>query len=260
MDLAGEYRIAASREAVWEALNDPEILKECIPGCKSLEKGENGELTATVVSKVGPVKATFKGEVRLENLNPPESYSIVGEGKGGVAGFAKGGADVKLTEDGDETVLAYEARAQVGGKIAQLGSRLIDSTAKKMANDFFGAFSAKVASNAAASEADAPAAIAPEAAVATKATGPEQPAQEAPSENSGSETADAGSEKVVARDDPKPPAPASPVPASPVPASSAPAPTPSTDADENKGLSFSGPMLWLLVGAAGLILILAIAY
>lgn len=245
MDLAGEYRIAASREAVWEALNDPEILKECIPGCKSLEKGENGELTATVVSKVGPVKATFKGEVRLENLNPPESYSIVGEGKGGVAGFAKGGADVKLTEDGNETVLAYEARAQVGGKIAQLGSRLIDSTAKKMANDFFGAFSAKVAGNATASEADAPAAVATEVAAATEATGPEESAQEAPSENTGSEMA-------AVQDDPKPPAPASPAPA--------PIPTPSTDADENKGLSFSGPMLWLLVGAAGLILILAIAY
>lgn len=247
MDLAGEYRIAASREAVWEALNDPEILKECIPGCKSLEKGENGELTATVVSKVGPVKATFKGEVRLENLNPPESYSIVGEGKGGVAGFAKGGADVKLTEDGDETVLTYEARAQVGGKIAQLGSRLIDSTAKKMANDFFGAFSEKVASNAAAPKADVPAADAQEEAA------PEAPVQEALGENVEPETAsaaDTGSEEVAAKDSPKPPAPASP----------APAPVPSTDAEENKGLSFSGPMLWLLVGAAGLILILAIAY
>lgn len=250
MDLAGEYRIAAPREAVWEALNDPEILKECIPGCKSLEKGENGELTATVVSKVGPVKATFKGEVRLENLNPPESYSIVGEGKGGVAGFAKGGADVKLTEDGDETVLAYEARAQVGGKIAQLGSRLIDSTAKKMANDFFGAFSEKVASNAAA--ADAPAAVSQET-TASEEAAPEAPAPEASGENIEPETAsaaDTGSEEVAAKDSPKPPAPASP----------APAPVPSTDAEENKGLSFSGPMLWLLVGAAGLILILAIAY
>ena len=97
-------------------------------------------MSATVVAKIGPVKATFKGDVRLENLNPPEGYSIVGEGKGGVAGFAKAGADVKLTEDGAETILDYEAKAQVGGKLAQLGSRLVDSTARKMADDFFGAF------------------------------------------------------------------------------------------------------------------------
>lgn len=149
MDMNGSHRIPAKREAVWEALNDPEILKECIPGCESLEKTSDTEMTAAVTSKIGPVKAKFKGAVTLENINPPESYTISGEGKGGVAGFAKGSADVRLTEEGDETLLSYEARAQVGGKLAQLGSRLIDSTAKKMAEDFFSKFSEKVGGGAA---------------------------------------------------------------------------------------------------------------
>lgn len=144
MDMKGEYRIPAPREKVWQALNDPEILKACIPGCESLEMTSPTQMSAAVTAKVGPVKAKFKGEVTLENLNPPEGYSIVGEGKGGVAGFAKGGADVHLAADGDETILTYEAKAQVGGKLAQLGSRLIDSTARKMAEDFFGKFSAMV--------------------------------------------------------------------------------------------------------------------
>lgn len=140
MDLSGEYRIAAGREAVWAALNDADVLRQCIPGCKELEKHSDTEMSATVVAKVGPVKATFKGAVTLEDLNPPESYRIVGEGKGGVAGFAKGGAEVHLAEDGDETVLTYDVKAQVGGKLAQLGSRLIASTARKMADEFFGTF------------------------------------------------------------------------------------------------------------------------
>jgi len=140
MDMSGSHRIPAAREKVWEALNDPDILKACIPGCESLEKTSETEMTAAVTTKIGPVKAKFKGAVTLENINPPESYTIVGEGKGGVAGFAKGSADVSLAEDGDETVLTYEAKAQVGGKLAQLGSRLIDSTAKKMAGDFFTKF------------------------------------------------------------------------------------------------------------------------
>ena len=144
MDMNGSHRIPAKREAVWEALNDPEILKTCIPGCESLEKTSDTEMTAAVTSKIGPVKAKFKGSVSLENINPPESYTISGEGKGGVAGFAKGSADVKLTEEGDETVLTYEAKAQVGGKLAQLGSRLIDSTAKKMAEEFFTKFTETV--------------------------------------------------------------------------------------------------------------------
>lgn len=137
MEMSGEVRIEATVDEVWAALNDAEILKACIPGCQELEKVSDTEMTAKVVLKIGPVKAKFGGEVTLENLNPPNSYSIVGEGKGGIAGFAKGGADVSLKQDGDETVLNYEAKAQVGGKIAQLGSRLIDSTSKKLANQFF---------------------------------------------------------------------------------------------------------------------------
>jgi len=144
MDMSGSHRIPAKREKVWEALNDPEVLKACIPGCESLEKTSDTEMSAAVTSKIGPVKAKFKGAVTLENINPPESYTITGEGKGGVAGFAKGSANVFLAEEGDETVLSYEAKAQVGGKLAQLGSRLIDSTAKKMAEDFFTKFSEMV--------------------------------------------------------------------------------------------------------------------
>jgi carbon monoxide dehydrogenase subunit G len=144
MEMSGEYRIAASRQKVWAALNDPEILKASIPGAKSLKKLSDTEMTATVVSKVGPVKATFQGNVTLSNINPPEGYTISGEGKGGVAGFAKGGADVSLIEDGSDTILRYTAKAQVGGKLAQIGARLIDATAKQMADQFFGTFAAKV--------------------------------------------------------------------------------------------------------------------
>ena len=157
MEMSGEYRIPASREKVWAALNDPEILKDAIPGCQSLEKTSDTEMTATVISKIGPVKATFNGNVTLSNIRPPEGYTISGEGKGGVAGFAKGGADVSLTEDGKDTILRYTAKAQVGGKLAQVGARLIDATAKQMADQFFGAFAAKVgaAGTAAASDQEA---------------------------------------------------------------------------------------------------------
>lgn len=137
MDMTGEERIAAPREAVWKALNDTAVLKACIPGCESLERISDTELEATVGVKLGPVKARFNGKVELSNLNPPLSYTITGEGKGGIAGFAKGGADVTLIEEGGETVLAYTVNADVGGKIAQLGSRLISSSAKKLATQFF---------------------------------------------------------------------------------------------------------------------------
>lgn len=145
MDMSGEYVIPTDRQTVWEALNNPDVLRECIPGCESLEMRSENEMAATVTTKIGPVKATFKGEVRLENINPPQGYSIVGEGKGGIAGFAKGGADVHLEEVEGGTKLTYEAKAQVGGKLAQLGSRLIDSTSKKLADQFFSSFSKKVA-------------------------------------------------------------------------------------------------------------------
>lgn len=145
MDIEGEERITAPVETVWRSLNDPEILKECIPGCEELEKVSDTEFAATVLLKMGPIKARFKGTVELTNLNPPNSYTISGEGKGGVAGFAKGGADVSLTADGpDATLLAYRAKADVGGKMAQLGSRLIQSTSKKLAEQFFAELNGRV--------------------------------------------------------------------------------------------------------------------
>jgi uncharacterized protein len=137
MNMQGEERIAASVDTVWAALNDAAVLKACIPGCEALEKKSDTQMSATVALKLGPVKARFTGEVQLKNLKPPHSYTIQGEGKGGIAGFAKGGADVTLTEDGGGTILAYSVTADVGGKIAQLGSRLIASTAKKLAGQFF---------------------------------------------------------------------------------------------------------------------------
>lgn len=148
MELIGEERITAPRDIVWAALNDPEVLKQCIPGCQTLELKSPTELSAAVKLKVGPVSATFNGEVTLSNINAPESYTISGEGKGGIAGFAKGGADVVLKEDGAETILQYAARAQVGGKIAQLGARLIDSTSQKLARQFFSDFNAAVSAKA----------------------------------------------------------------------------------------------------------------
>ncbi|MCB1452556.1 MAG: carbon monoxide dehydrogenase subunit G [Rhizobiaceae bacterium] len=145
MDMSGEERIAAPIGKVWEALNDPDVLKACIPGCQSLEKKSDTEFSAVVSVKLGPIKAKFNGEVELQNLNPPHSYTIAGEGKGGIAGFAKGGADVSLAEDGpDATILTYNAKADVGGKIAQLGSRLIQSSSKKLAGEFFSSFNETV--------------------------------------------------------------------------------------------------------------------
>lgn len=165
MDMTGKQIIPAPRQTVWEALNDPEVLKECIPGCEEIEKTGDHGFTAKVSAKVGPVKAKFAGAVELKDLNPPISYTIVGEGKGGAAGFAKGGAKVSLeetTEDGaPATVLTYEVNASVGGKLAAIGSRLIDSTAKKYANDFFEKFKEIASSRAPADAAAAPAAPQP---------------------------------------------------------------------------------------------------
>lgn len=146
MEMTGRYRIPASRDAVWAALNDPVVLKECIPGCQDLEKVSDTEMTATVKAKVGPVSATFRGNVTLANLDPPNGYTISGEGKGGPAGFAKGSADVALADDDGMTLLTYAVKAQVGGKLAQVGARLIDASAKQMADQFFASFADKVAS------------------------------------------------------------------------------------------------------------------
>ena len=140
MEMTGEYRIAAPRERVWQALNDPAVLQASIPGCDSIEKLSDTELTARVSLAVGPVKAKFSGKVTLSDLDPPNGYTISGEGQGGVAGFGKGGAQVRLEPDGEATILRYTATATVGGKIAQLGARLIDATAKKLADEFFSRF------------------------------------------------------------------------------------------------------------------------
>jgi len=145
MDMTGEFRIPASREAVWKALNDPDILKQSIAGCEELEKTSDTEFTAKVTAKVGPVKARFAGKVTLSDLDPPNGYTIAGEGQGGAAGFAKGGAKVRLEPDGDGTLLKYTVNAAIGGKLAQIGARLIDGAAHKMAEEFFASFAANVA-------------------------------------------------------------------------------------------------------------------
>jgi len=149
MQMNDSQRIPASRERVWAALNDPDVLRQCIPGCQNLDMTSPTEMAATVVIKVGPVKATFSGKVTLSDLDPPNGYKITGEGSGGVAGFAKGGAAIRLEAVGDnETILHYEVDSQIGGKLAQLGGRLIDSTAKKLAGEFFAKFGAIVSESA----------------------------------------------------------------------------------------------------------------
>lgn len=144
MEMSVEHRIAASPQDVWDALNNTDILKAAIPGCDELESTSDTSFLAKVTTKIGPVKAKFKFEVDLDDLDPPNGYTINAQGQGGAAGFANGSAVVSLSEDGDETLLAYEAKAQVGGKLAQMGSRLIDGTAKKLADEFFTNFSAIV--------------------------------------------------------------------------------------------------------------------
>ncbi len=141
MDMTGEQRIAAPRATVWAALNDADVLRACIPGCTALEKTSDTEMKAAATLSVGPVKANFTGNITLSDIEPPTSYVISGQGSGGVAGFAKGSAKVVLADDGpDHTLLSYTVKADVGGKIAQLGGRLIDQTAKKLAGEFFKSF------------------------------------------------------------------------------------------------------------------------
>ncbi len=148
MEMSGEQRIALPQQQVWDALNDPEILKACIPGCDSIEKVSDSEYKVGITAAVGPVKARFAGKLQLKDLNPPNSYALAFDGSGGAAGFGKGGATVALTPEGTDTLLRYTANAQVGGKLAQVGSRLIDGVARKMADDFFARFKAKVAPEA----------------------------------------------------------------------------------------------------------------
>ncbi|MEM7693925.1 MAG: carbon monoxide dehydrogenase subunit G [Pseudomonadota bacterium] len=210
MELTGEHTIPAPRTRVWEALHDPVLLKECITGCQSLEMSEDGTLKAKITAKVGPVKATFDADVEIVNSNPPESYTLQGAGKGGVAGFAKGSADVALAEVGEATVLTYHAKASVGGKLAQLGSRLVDSTAKRYAADFFTAFCEKLSADAAP---------APEAAPAPVAEPAAEPA-------------------------PAPAAQPAPPQAAPMPAAAAPKPAPALSAPSSGG---GQPLVWLIV-------------
>ncbi len=145
MDMNGERLLPAPRQTVWDALNNPEILKAAIPGCEKLEATSPTDMTATAAVRIGPIAARFAGKVTLSEMDPPNGYRIAGEGQGGVAGFAKGGATVHLTDAPDGTVLRYEVQAQVGGKIAQLGARLIDSSAKQMADAFFDNFAKELA-------------------------------------------------------------------------------------------------------------------
>ncbi|HMM13496.1 MAG TPA: carbon monoxide dehydrogenase subunit G [Parvibaculum sp.] len=142
MEMSGEYKIPASREAVWTALNDPEMLRNTIPGAESVDKIADDEFEAVARAKVGPVSARFKGKVKLTDIDPPNGYTISGEGNGGAAGFAKGSAVVRLRDEEGATVLSYQVNAQIGGKLAQIGQRFIDSTASKLADEFFGNFSA----------------------------------------------------------------------------------------------------------------------
>jgi carbon monoxide dehydrogenase subunit G len=153
MEMSGEQLIPAPQKAVWDALNDPEMLKACVPGCESIELlGENTYQVLMVV-RVGPVSAKFKGKLTLSDIKPPDSYSIAFEGQGGPAGFAKGGAQVRLSPQDGKTKLAYDVKASVGGKLAQIGSRLVDAAAKKVADDFFRNFNEKVGSQPADPEA-----------------------------------------------------------------------------------------------------------
>ena len=147
MEMKGEQLVPASQQATWDALNDPQVLKACVPGCESIEPTGPNEYLVLMVARVGPVSAKFKGKLTLTDVNPPSSYSIAFEGQGGPAGFAKGGAQVRLAAEGTGTRLAYDVKANVGGKLAQIGSRLVDAAAKKVADDFFRNFNERFSSH-----------------------------------------------------------------------------------------------------------------
>jgi len=145
MEMKGEQLVPAGQQQVWDALNDPQMLKACVPGCESITPSGDNAYEVLMVARVGPVSAKFKGKLTLSDVRPPQSYSIAFEGQGGAAGFAKGGAHVNLVPDTDQTRLLYDVKASVGGKLAQIGSRLVDAAAKKVADDFFRNFNEKVA-------------------------------------------------------------------------------------------------------------------
>lgn len=155
MDMTGSVRIPAPRQAVWDGLNDPAVLGRCIPGCEQIERQGDDVFTARVTAKIGPVSAKFTGKVTLRDIDRPNGYTLAGEGQGGAAGFGKGEAKVALSEEGGETVLTYVVKAQVGGKLAQIGSRLVDAAARKLADEFFAAFAAAMGEGAAQTSAPA---------------------------------------------------------------------------------------------------------
>ncbi len=204
MKMNGEFRVPTDRETVWRALNDPEVLRECLPGCQEIEKTSDTEMSATLAIKVGPVKATFKGGVTLSDIDPPNGYTLSGQGQGGTAGFASGEAKVRLVEENGGTVLQYECDAKVGGKLAQIGSRLIDSTAKKLAKQFFDSLAEKLGGG---EEPEAAAEAAQEAAPTESAPRPD-PAPASPAPEPSASPADAPAESAPAADagPPLPPA------------------------------------------------------
>lgn len=146
MELTGEQLIPAPQAETWAALNDPEVLKSCVPGCESIERVSDTDFIIRMTARIGPVSAKFKGKLTISDLDPPNAYSLSFEGQGGPAGFGKGGAKVQLAADGHSTTLTYQVKANVGGKLAQIGSRLIDAAAGKLSNDFFTAFNERMAS------------------------------------------------------------------------------------------------------------------
>ena len=230
MKMNGEFRVPTDRETVWRALNDPAVLKECLPGCQEIEKTSDTEMSATLAIKVGPVKATFKGGVTFSDLDPPNGYTLSGQGQGGTAGFASGEAKVSLVEEDGATVVQYDVDAKVGGKLAQIGSRLIDSTAKKLAKQFFDSLAEKLGGG---EEAEPAAESPPE----TEAAAPPEPTP------------------------PPDPAPASPEPAAPPPdapsedAPSADAGPPLPPATQRKGLPTAAWAAAVVVVAVVLILV-----
>ncbi|NNE25116.1 MAG: carbon monoxide dehydrogenase subunit G [Rhizobiales bacterium] len=253
MKMSGEQLIPASREAVWAALNDPVILKQSIAGCTHLDKKSATEFAAKVTAKVGPVKANFTGDVKLSKLKPPQSYVISGQGKGGAAGFAKGGATVKLEERDSHTLLTYDVDAQVGGKLAQIGSRLIQSTARKMADDFFKKF-AKLVADAPAKPAAKKTAAKKAAAkkVASKATAAKSAVKKSTVKKS------AVKKPAVKKAAAKKPAAKKTAAKKPVAASDVAAPEVSAGATRPSAASSSAPVeqsnsrVWLIVGAIAL--------
>ena len=144
MEMKGEQLVPATQQATWEALNDPQVLKACVPGCESITPAGDNAYEVLMVARVGPVSAKFKGKLTLSDIVPPQSYSISFEGQGGAAGFAKGGAHVNLVPENDQTKLMYDVKANVGGKLAQIGSRLVDAAARKVADDFFKNFNSRM--------------------------------------------------------------------------------------------------------------------